>query len=311
MRRHHRDRPRPWPVLALVAGLVVLSVAPGAAYADEVGPATMPGISVYDDPGCQGASTGAVSETFSVRVIGLMGGPLVGVTVRSDSLVVASAVSALDAQGAGCADLPSIEAGSYAVSASAGDTEAATTVVVDTPAVEPPATSEPQPEPTTVAPEPVETPAPEPTETAPPVEPTPDPTPAPVDPAPQPTSQVPSPAPTAVASAIPGTVPVPAAAGDRSSREVAPARSEPRVVAPVSPAPPATPEATPTSPASTPWSADSDAASDDAVVVAAGAAPGPPAIVRLAGFVVAELLGVTLLVAFVVLVISRLPRRHG
>lgn len=315
-----------WP-LAAATGVVLLGAAQPASAADptplpdptsptSTAPAdpggsvvaAVPRVAVHDDTSCLGPESATVTGDFSVAVAGLVGGPLAAVIVRSDTLVATSAVAMLDAQGSGCADLPAVDPGTYTVTASIGDVLATATVVVPSPP-EPPATPTPVPVPPTDPPAvdpPVETVAP--------------PDPPPTQPAPtsEPTSPTSSSSPTAQpapeasepAVLLPSTGASPqTGGGDPTPRASSGSSPAPRVTAPaqVSPAPPMpSQQVQPTA------TAVLDSTSTAAArVVAVLASSDRPAVITIAGFVIFEILGVALLVAFVVLLVSRVPRRKG
>lgn len=312
-----------WP-LAAAAAVVLLGAAQPAFAADpaplpeptSTAPAdpggtvvsAVPGVTVHDDAGCLGPGSSAVTADFSVAVSGLTGGPLAAVTVRSDTLVAASAVAMLDDQGSGCADLPAVDPGTYTVTASIGDSLASATVVVPAPP-EPPTTPTPEPVPPTDPPV-VDPPA----ETQPPPDTTPTEPAVPTEPTSPARSSSPSAEPTPGATEpamlLPSTGTAPGGGtGAAAARPSTPGSPGPRVTAPaqVSPAPPAPSEqAEPTA------TAVLDSTSTAAArVVAALTSSDRPAAVTIAGFVIFEILGASLLVAFVVLLLSRAPRRKG
>lgn len=330
--RRDGGRARRWPLMAaalstLLAG-ALLAGAPAAsadtstptpdATTPATGPGTtdpagtvvaaLPGVSVHDDLRCQGPETATVTGDFSVQVTGLVGGPLGAVTVRSDALVVASGVVMLDDQGAGCTDLAAIDPGTYVVTASLGDLAVDASVVVPAP-VDPPVTASPEPPP------PDPTPTDPPTETVAPPDPQPSDT-APTGEATSPAREA-SPSPTPVVTppeAVPTGIAVPPAASrsedDPAMRRSAAPRPSAGVTPPAqpSPAPPAAVQAA--TPAATATAILDSTTAATSRIVAVLASSDRPAAVTIAGFVILEVLGVALLVAFVVLVISRSPRRR-
>lgn len=320
--RRTGGRARRWPAAAaaLVSALVLGS--PGTASALTTTPpgdpganvptstvAAVPSAVVHEGSGCAGPAASTVTGDFSVAVADLLGGPLAAVTVRSDTLVVASAVAMLDAQGSGCADLAAIPAGSYVVAASIGDVS--TTTALDVPAP-------PQP-PATVDPPPVTDPGTPPTDVV-----------DPVDPPPTTDPGVPDPGATSPAreAAPPTSAPGPGTA----SPEVSTVAVEPAAARAADSGRPtrahqgstrtpssATVVAQPAAPSPTP-SVSAAATTVTAVLDSTKTAGGKvvsvlvssdrPTAVTVIGFVVLEVLGLTLLIAFAVLVLSRAPRRR-
>ncbi|HET7899619.1 MAG TPA: hypothetical protein VFL59_00425 [Candidatus Nanopelagicales bacterium] len=308
-----RTRTRRWaaPVVVLVLGAAGAVGVP-AAQAQVVDTGTDGGGSatVLDDPSCTGSAAATVTGSFSVRIQDLLGGPLAGVTVRNDASadgpVVASVVVALDGSGAGCADLPPVDPGSYVVQATAGDARAIAPVVVEAP-----------PEPTPVEPsaEPSTPPPPDPTPTPEPTLAPPDPTPGAGDPVPDPSTSTepavaPSPDPAGAATTAQpgggtglthaGSTPAPDGArpGDRQRSSASPSAS-------TSAAAHAAPSPTPS-----PSEEMSHLAGPTEMLRAVLTSSDRPTAVTVAGFVLLEVVGGTLLVAFVVLVVSRRPRRR-
>lgn len=327
--RRPGGRARRWPTAAAALVAVLVVGAAGPAWADTSPVPPDPGtvaadpastvvvdavaaVGVHAGAGCTGPESSTVAGDFSVGVSDLLGGPLAAVTVRSDTLVVSSAVVMLDGQGSGCTDVAAIPAGAYQVTASIGDVAVSTPVVVPAPA-EPPATTEPAPP---TAPDPAP-----PTETLVP----PDPLPTTDPPAPDPVetsparSEAPLPsAPVASPSATPPTTTIDTGPeGSRAAGAEHQARthqSQGRAAAPTAPAAApvaAAPSPSPTSAASTTVKAVLDSTKRAGrKVVSVLVSSDRPTAVTIAGFLVLEILGVALLVAFVALVVARAPRRR-
>jgi len=287
---------------------------PGTVAADPASTvvvAAVAAVGVHAGTGCTGPESSTVTGDFSVSVSALLGGPLGAVTVRSDTLVVASAVVVLDGQGSGCTDLAAIPAGTYQVTASIGDVAVSTPVVVPAP-VEPPTTTDPAPPTGTDPAPPLETLLP------------PDPAPTTDPPAPDPVetsparSAAPVPSAPVVAPSVPPTTTVDIEPeGARAAGAEHQARTRQDQGHSTVPAAGATaqaeaaPSPSATSAASTTVKAVLDSTKRAGrKVVSVLVSSDRPTAVTIAGFLVLEMLGVALLVAFVALVVARAPRRR-
>lgn len=322
-----RATARRWPTAAAAVVAVLVVGAAGPAWADTSPVPADPGtvaadpastvvvaavaaVGVHTGSGCTGPESSTVTGDFSVSVSALLGGPLGAVTVRSDALVVASAVVMLDGQGSGCTDLAAIPAGTYQVTASIGDVAVSTSVVVPAP-VEPPATIDPAPP---TGPDP-----------APPLETLLPPDPAPTTdlPAPDPveTSPARSAAPVPSAPVVSPTVPTttvdvePEGARAAGAEHQARTRRDQGHATARSAGDAAQAEAAPSPSATSAASTTVKAVLDSTKragrkVVSVLVSSDRPTAVTIAGFLVLEMLGVALLVAFVALVVARAPRRR-
>lgn len=328
--RRDGGRSRRWPAAAAALLVVLATGAPVAAWADTspvpadpapadpaaadpaaatVVVAAVPSAAVHDGAGCTGPETATVAGDFSVSVRDLLGGPLAAVTVRSDTLVVASAVAVLDASGAGCADLAATAPGSYQVTASIGDATATTTVAVPAPP-DPPAPVDPAPGPDPGVAPPTDVVAPT------------DPPPTTDAPQPDPSGSAParfaSPAPAEpepAASAPTVSLADTGPAGSRAASTDHPSRAHQdagrTVAAPAAPSAPApAPSASASATTAVTAVLDSTKRAGSKVVSVLVSSDRPTA-VTIIGFIVIEVLGIALLVAFVALVASRAPRRRG
>ncbi len=326
--RRPGSRARWWPTAAAALLAVLVVGAAGPAWADSSPAPADPGtvaadpastvvvaavaaVRVHAGAGCAGPESSTVTGDFSVGVSALLGGPLGAVTVRSDTLVVASAVVMLDGQGSGCTDLAAIPAGTYQVTASIGDVAVSTSVVVPAP-VEPPATIDPAP-PTGPDPAP-------PLETLLPPDPAPTtdpPAPDPVETSPE-RSAAPVPSAPVVAPSVPPTTTVdiePQRARAAGAEHQAGTRQDQGHATVPAGGATAQAEAAPspsaTSAASTTVKAVLDSTKQAGrKVVSVLVSSDRPTAVTIAGFLVLEMLGVALLVAFVALVVARAPRRR-